>query len=307
MIAPIVLFAYNRPKHTEAVLLALSKNDLLSESRLIVYLDGPAENATTDDLEKINAVREVVFSRKWAKWIEFNKSEQNKGLANSIISGVTEITKRFGKAIILEDDIVVSPGFLQFMNEALDLYELDDHVMSVAAFMYPIMQHGLPETFFYSANSCWGWATWEKKWQKFENNAEYLHSRLVDNKVDWTLFNAFQGNAFKEQLENNISGELNTWAVKWHASIILNRGTVLHPRKSLTRNIGFDGSGTHCGLDPELANMQVATAIEVKRHNRLRNDPDVQVALREYFGRKYSTRKSKLIIRIKRKLAAWLQ
>lgn len=264
-LAPIVLFVYNRPWHTQQTLEALSKNELSSESVLYIFADGSKENALPETLQQIKETREIIKSKKWCKEVIISEKEKNMGLADSIISGVTEIINKCGKIIVLEDDIVTSKGFLKYMNEALEIYSKENQVMQISGFMFPINSFGLPNTFFYNANSCWGWATWKRAWEYFENDPQKLYLKLIKKQADWTVFNALQGNAFREQLLLNIENKITTWAVKWHSVIYLCNGLVLHPKKSLTKNIGFDSSGVHCDTNTVYINMKMAKSIRVKK------------------------------------------
>ena len=170
-------------------------------------------------------------------------------MANSIVAGVTEIVNRYGKIIVLEDDIVTSKGFLRYMNEALDLYEHEPKIMHIGSYLpYTNSYKKLPETFLSRFMSCWGWATWKSSWQRanFDTRVSCM-SRLNIPKVRYE-FNLEGVLNFHEQLENNINGSINTWAIKWFASIFLCNGLCLYPSHSLTKNIGFDGTGENCDL-----------------------------------------------------------
>lgn len=145
--SPIVLFAYNRPTHTQRTLDALSLNPEALESELYIYCDGPKSKMSDEDLKKINQVVDIAKGEKRFKTVEVRVGVKNKGLANSIIGGVTEIVEKHGRIIVLEDDIETSSGFLGYMNNALTLYENNDDVMHVSGYMYPTRQD-LPETFF---------------------------------------------------------------------------------------------------------------------------------------------------------------
>jgi hypothetical protein len=247
------------------------QNELADQSVLYIYADGPKENATQEQFKKIESVRLLLRNKKWCKEVYIIEAEKNKGLADSIIDGVTEIVVKHGKVIVLEDDIVTSKGFLKYMNDALSLYEINEMVFQISAFMFPIDSKGLPETFFYNANSCWGWGTWNRAWKQFNDDPLELYLRLIKKKVNWETYNAFQGTAYKEQLYANIENRLNTWAVKWHSTIILNDGFVLHPKVSLTKNIGFDNSGVNCTLDKRFDQMVLASNIKVEAIEQVLN------------------------------------
>lgn len=245
-LAPVVLFVYNRPKHTLKTLQALTKNDLSQESTLYIFADGPKKDASPFDIESIQQTRTIVRQKKWCSEVVIIESPDNKGLAKSIEEGVTKIVNKHGKIIVLEDDIITSKGFLRYMNDGLDAYNDIDQVMSVSSYIYPVKNSAsLPNTFFYNANTCWGWGTWKRAWNYYENNPKILAEKLTTKECDWKDFNKGQLNLFHEQLIDNLEGRLKTWAVKWHASIYLYEGFVLHPGKSLVKNIGRDGSGTN--------------------------------------------------------------
>lgn len=274
-LAPIVLFVYNRPWHTQQILEALAKNRLADQSVLYIYADGAKEDTDEDNLIKIRETRKILRQQKWCGEVHIIQSEKNKGLAKSIIEGVTEIIDRHGKVIVLEDDIVTSLGFLQYMNDALYLYENEDKVMHISAFT-PVTtgNERLPETYFLRFMSCWGWATWKTAWNKLIVDTDYLYN-CIPKLADYEKYNLDGYKNMFSQLEDNKNGVLNTWAIKWYSSIFINKGLCLYPRKSLMRNIGFDGSGINCGNDHISAgqhnSLELADDINVKRIKIIQN------------------------------------
>jgi hypothetical protein len=247
-LAPIVLFVYNRPQHTLKTLEALMQNELAEMSELFIFCDGPKADATNQDLQRINKVRDLVKKKNWCKKVTIRESQVNKGLADSIVAGVTEIVNTYGKIIVLEDDIVTSKGFLRYMNEALEVYQSDKKVMHIGSYLpYTNSHKKLPETFLSRFMSCWGWATWETSWNQANWDESELYEQIKDPKVRYE-FNLEGVLNFHEQLENNINGSINTWAIKWFTSIFLCNGLCLYPSHSLTKNIGFDGTGENCNL-----------------------------------------------------------
>ena len=178
------------------------------------------------------------------KKITIIKREKNWGLADSIIDGVTKIVNEYGKIIVLEDDLVTSPYFLKFMNDALEFYKNDERVMHITGYVYPIDNTGLYDTYFIKPASCWGWATWDNSWKYFKKDIDY-YLKVFDKKMryDFNLSNSYP---FFKQLKQNKTGQINTWAIFWYASVYLNNGISLHPKDSFIQNIGFDEFGTHC-------------------------------------------------------------
>ena len=241
-LAPIVLFVYNRPWHSQQTIEALQKNELSSESELFIYSDAPKAEK---DQEKVQEVHDYVHSIGGFKKITIIERVENWGLANSIIDGVTAIVNQYGKIIVLEDDIVTSPCFLRYMNDALDYYQDEGKVMHISGWNYPINTEGLPQTVFLRATSCWGWATWSRAWQFFDKNPQKLLETFTKKDRYNIDFNGTAG--MWSQVTGNLSGKLNTWAIFWYASVFKVNGLCLHPTNSLVENIGHDGSGVHCG------------------------------------------------------------
>jgi hypothetical protein len=243
-LAPIVLFVYNRPDHTNETLQALQKNTLSQDSELFIYADA-AKNETAQ--RQVDEVREVIYGISGFKKVTVIQQEKNIGLANSIIGGVSEIVKKYGKIIVIEDDLVTSPYFLKFMNSALDFYAEKKGVWHISGWNYPIETAGLADTFLWRTMNCWGWATWNDRWGKFEKNTD----RLIDsfNSEQIKSFNLDGYENFWGQVLANKEGRINTWAIYWYASIFNNNGLCLNPSETFVSNIGLDGSGVHCGVN----------------------------------------------------------
>jgi GT2 family glycosyltransferase len=175
-LAPIVLFVYNRPWHTRKTIEALKRNVLTKESNLFIFSDGPQDDDNGDKL-KVAAVRDYIDNIDGFNKVEIIKRNENFGLAKSITNGVTDIVNKFGRIIVLEDDLVTSPYFLTYMNEALELYKNNEKVISIHGYTYPTKKE-LPETFFIKGADCWGWATWKRGWDKFNIDAEKLYNEI---------------------------------------------------------------------------------------------------------------------------------
>ncbi len=245
-LAPIILFVYNRPDHTLKTLEALAVNKLANQSDLFIYADGPKDNITKDQLEEIKQTREVIKSKNWCKTVTIIESEKNKGLAASIISGVTDIVHKYDKVIVLEDDIITGKYFLEFMNTALDKYENNKNVWHITGWRDPVKKTSEGYSYFYPTMDCWGWATWADRWKHFKKDALYYKNKFSDEMIfHFNIEGSEPGNW--GQIEDNLTGKMNTWAIFWYATLFLNKGLCLGPSKSLVKNIGLDGSGEHCG------------------------------------------------------------
>jgi len=245
----------------------LLANDLADQSKLFIFADGPKETATNEDLIKIKGVRNIIREKKWCKSVEIIESNKNKGLGNSIFEGVTNIVNRFGSIIVLEDDLITSKGFILYMNEALQLYKNDEKVMHITGTNYSSnLQKKLPTTFFTRYIETCGWGTWQRAWNFFINQPEHLYKELERRNL-FFQFDCYGTSDFKIQLINNIDGTLNTWGIRWLASVFLKEGLVLQPRKSLVVNIGFDGTGDNCGVVNTQSSYwkEVAEYVKVER------------------------------------------
>ena len=292
MLAPIVLFVYNRPDHTQQTLDTLAKNDLAQDSVLYVFCDGAKPNSSQNQLEKIAETREIIKSEKQKiiegkgnfKELIIKEQTQNIGLADSIVGGVSQVIEKYGKVIVLEDDIVTSKGFLKFMNESLDIYENEEKVTHISGYMYPINFESInseEQTFFYPSTSCWGWATWQRAWKHFNPNTEELLNQLQEKK-QLKKFNLDNTYRFSYQLTLNIEGKIRTWAIKWYASSFLQNGLALHPKKSLVQNIGSDNTGDNSPKTNYFWHDQLAENVEVKAIS-IQEDKQILELIKAYY------------------------
>lgn len=255
-LSPVVLFVYNRPEHTRLTVEALLRNELASESDLYVFSDAAKQPS---DEQSVQVVRNYIRNIKGFRNIHIVERTANLGLANSIISGVTVIINMRDRVIVLEDDMITSPYFLQFMNDALDIYEEEEKVVSIHGYLYPLKTIQ-PETFFIKGADCWGWATWKRGWDLIEMDGEKLFKMIVEQKKQYE-FNMDGSYNFVNMLKDQIAGRNNSWAIRWYASAFLKDKLTLYPGISLLKNIGFDSSGVHCGAsnvyDVEIADRRI--------------------------------------------------
>ncbi len=255
-VAPIALFVYNRPTHTKQTVEALQKNILSNDSNLFVFSDAAKTAAQTD---AVRAVREYVRQIEGFKSITIVERETNIGLASSIIDGVTKLCEQYGRVIVLEDDLVTSPYFLKFMNDALTIYEHEDRIMHISGCLYPIEELKVT-TFFLRVPIPTGWATWSRAWRYFKKSDDVMSKFDRNMRNEFTFNNTYN---FWTQLELNKKGLLNTWFIYWYASMFLRKGLSLFPGRSLIQNIGFDGTGVHSGTTNILKCEIAAEEIQV--------------------------------------------
>ncbi|MGI9507734.1 MAG: glycosyltransferase family A protein [Geminicoccaceae bacterium] len=239
--APIGIFVYNRPDHTRRLLESLHRSPIFAESPVTVFCDGPKRDA---DLPAIERTRATVRERAPGSATIIER-DVNQGLARSIIDGVTALTEEHGRVIVCEDDLVFSPHALDFLNRGLERYRDEPEVMHVAAYMYPVNAE-LPAAHLYREATCWGWATWDRAWRRFEPDAARLLQHLSDAKARHG-FDIEGSMYFYEMLRQQVDGRIDSWAIRWYASMFRAGGLALHPGRSLVRNEGFDGTGVHCG------------------------------------------------------------
>lgn len=249
--APIALFTYNRPAKTKRVLESLMLNAEAKDSDLYIFSDG-AKN------EK--AIQEVEDNRKYIHTISGFKSitiierEKNWGLANSLIAGITDVINKYGRVIVVEDDLILSPYFLKFMNDGLEKYKDDDRVASISGFLNPVGE--VSEPFFLRYFACWGWATWKRGWDLLINDSRELLRKLRWKTNDFNIGGTgpFYGILYCDKVGLN-----DSWAVRFYASQFLAGKLQLFPNKTLVVQGGTDGSGTHCTeRDTTYDGMQVA-------------------------------------------------
>jgi hypothetical protein len=258
--APIIVFAYNRPDHLQKTLYALSKNLLADQSSLFLMTDGPKTNE--DRLKQKKILELASHFRSSFQSMTVIHSEQNRGLANSIIKGVTQTVEEFGSVIVVEDDLITSPYFLMFMNDGLRRYQSEEKVISIHGYSHEL-DPPLQTPFFLMGADCWGWATWKRGWQYFEPDGKKLLN-LIERRGLSKKFN-FENNVdYLQMLRDQTIGKNNSWAVRWYASAFLAGKLTLYPNRSFVQNIGLDGSGTHCdeNMDFDVKISQVPQSLD---------------------------------------------
>jgi acetyltransferase-like isoleucine patch superfamily enzyme len=247
-LAPIALFVYRRPEHTRRTLTSLLACAELAQSPLYVFCDGAK---TPDALEAVRETRRVAHALAPSTAI-FVEREQNLGLAASIIGGVTQLCRQLGRVIVVEDDLEVSPSFLRYMNEGLERYADDDVVMQISGYQFPVQPPLSNAPRFFSFPTSWGWATWARAWQHFDEHASG-YAQLRDDATLRRRFDLDGAYPYFAMLENQRAGRVDSWAIRWHLSVFQRDGLVLFPGRSLVKNGGLDGSGTHGDTDETLA------------------------------------------------------
>ena len=238
-LSPVIIFAYNRLDHLEKTIEAISKNRLADESQFYVFQDGPREKDLTDN--SYARVTEYCKNLNLGKTCTFIKRDNNYGLFKSVITGVTETIEKHNSVIILEDDLITSPSFLQYMNESLNYYENISQVGTINGYSYN-MDKNLPKYYFLRGANPYGWGTWKDRWSLLETDTTLLKKKLISRNLvkEWDY-----GHGLK-MLKDQEEGKISSWLICWHTSLFLKGKLTLFPSHSFVYHNGFDESATHC-------------------------------------------------------------
>lgn len=222
---------------------SLLKNSESAYSDLFVFVDG-ARPQKEGELQKVKLVQNYVKSIKGFKTLQYRFSDTNKGLGPSIISGVTKVIHQYGKAIILEDDLIVTDNFLSFMNQGLFKYEKEPQVFSICGYTNRIKKPAeyVADSYFCSRSSSWGWATWANRWISVDWELKNLGNYTPYSRA----FNKWGGSDCWHMLSDWYKGKNKSWAIRFCFAQFLQDKISLFPIKSLVQNEGFDGEGTNC-------------------------------------------------------------
>lgn len=245
-LAPVLLFVYKRFEHTKQTIEHLKKNNLSNSIEVYVFSDGPKKESDTNEINKIRA---YIKSVKGFKSITLFENEANKGLAKSIIEGVSNVLKKNDAVIVLEDDLLVSKDFLNYMNKALDYYKDEKIIWSISGYNLPIkIPKDYEKDIYLSPRGCsWGWATWKDRWESCNWDLKFEDiKRVKKNLIGKNSFN-YAGHDMIRMLEDQYNGNIDSWAIRWCYNQFLQKKMTIYPVISKVKNIGLDGSGTHSG------------------------------------------------------------
>ncbi len=246
MQAPIVIFTYNRLTHLRALIDSLLLNPQTAQTDAFIFSDG---GKSASNQARVDGVRRYIHSlthKHCFRTLTIVERDTNIGLAANVIDGVSDILKRYDSVIVLEDDLVVSPYFLRFMNEALTLYADDERVACINGHTYDLKGYD-HDTYFVRHTDSWGWATWRRAWQHFEKDGNQLLKEIESRQLAYSF--DFDGSyPFLRMLRRQVEGKVNSWAIRWRASAFLRGQLSLNAGHSLVKHSGTDGSGTHYGI-----------------------------------------------------------
>lgn len=243
--APIVIFVYNRLDHTRQTIDALAKNALAKKSDLFIYSDAAKSENGAAKVQETRQYIDAITNQMLFKSVTIIKAEKNRGLANSVIHGVTEIINKYGKVIVVEDDLITTPDFLSYMNKAIDFYEDDQTIWSISGYSFKMK---IPKSYhhdiFYSYRaSSWGYATWADRWNTVDWDVKD-YSDFKTNRVKRKQMNR-GGRDMARMLDSQMEGRIDSWAIRWCYEQSKQNKFTIYPVHSRVKNIGLDGSGTH--------------------------------------------------------------
>jgi hypothetical protein len=245
-LAPIVLFVYNRPWHTRRTVEALQQNEFAIESDLIIFSDGSKDTVSQEQVAK---VRHYIHKIDRFKSVAIVERRKNLGLAKSVITGVTDIIEKYGRAIVLEDDLLTSPYFLAYMNNGLNTFKDESRVFSITGFNLSEKIMTIPRDYKYGAYfspraSSWSWGSWKNRWEKVDWTASEFPELVLDKSFK-REFN-FSGNDRFNNLIAHMNGKIDSWAIRWDLAHHKHNAYCVYPLKSFVHNTGNDGTGIHC-------------------------------------------------------------
>lgn len=283
--SPVILFVYNRPDNTLKTLEALANNEGANKTDLFVFADAAK---SPEDKDSVESVREIIRKISGFKSVSLRLRRKNYGLAKNIIEGVTEVSKKYPQFIVLEDDMLTSPYFLNFMNLALHYYKNNKNIWHISGGNHPIKTNGLADIFLFQVPLwSWGWATWSNRWKFFEKNTEELIAEFNDDDINRFNLNLRNTDIFWSQVIGNKKGTINTWAVYWYATVFKKNGISICPSKTYVKNIGRDGTGVH----REVSSMENNNNLSIKKRVSFKvNEISNQLAikrLRAFYKKTY--------------------
>lgn len=273
--APVIVFNYNRPDHSLRTWEALAQNELASQSELYLFCDGPKANASDEMRSRIAALHEqakqyAIEAPKQGKFkaVHVVCAKQNKGLANSIIGGVTDVINKHGRVIVVEDDLLTSPYFLKYMNEGLEHYEERESVFCVSANRPPMSKVQIPDDYEYDVfvslmAFSTGWATWQNRWKQIDWTMSY-YDDLCKHPQQIEAFNR-GGDVMMQYLTLQREHKIDSWAIRFNYAMFSNHGVAILPCIPYVDNIGFDGTGIHSGKNEADFRNDLTKAIESPR------------------------------------------
>lgn len=283
--APVILFVYNRADHFTQTFAALSLCPEAADTELFIFADGPKNEAAREPVAACRAaVREATADCVF-KSVHVTESPENRGLAASVIAGVSEVLSQYGRAIVLEDDCVASPYFLLFMNRALEAFETDERVGAVAGYTpaLPIPRDYTADVFTCCRSCSCAWATWKDRWESVDWTPGAINAFYKDPKLIRRM-NADGADRFL-RFYRQTKGDAGSWSVRFGAHLVKNGMLTVYPRYSLIRNIGCDETGVHStAADAASMEVDLSKAIPDPAVTFVAPDPAIRKLLKKHYS-----------------------
>jgi len=276
---PVAFFVYNRPQHTQRALDALKLNNI---PLLYVFSDGPK---TAADIPKVEEIRNIIDRIDWVEK-KVIKEETNKGLANSIAAGVSRVIDEHNEIIVLEDDCVPAEDFYSYMCQCLEYYKNEESVYCISAFLNPIKNRAFRgydyDVFFWGRFWSWGWATWRRAWKMYKHDVNVLADEAAAKKINLDRF----GSDILPTIQRNRDKLADCWAINWFLVMVLNNAVSVFPVRSRVQNIGFDGTGVHCGVSVKYqTHISDASAVPLKFPPQVKEDRRIARVMLNFINR----------------------
>ena len=309
MTTPVAIFTYNRPEHARKLFESLLICHRLEECDVYIFSDGAKKPEHEDGVRAAQRVAQEFIPRLKAKLI---RHEQNLGLAHSIVGGVTDLCAQYGRVIVLEDDFILHPFFLDFMLQSLDCYADDERVAQVAGFTFPVKTPAKPDAYFLPLTSSWGWATWQRAWNLFSWDTHAAQSALEQDPQLRARFDLDGTYPYAEMLERAADGRVDSWAIRWYWQTFSANKLSLYPRRSLVWQNGFGELATHTtSARPDLQ-MSLDQFQAEKWQNPITFPDTSQVSpstfddLKSFLGRKKTSSLRSRLKRLLGRVRTWL-
>lgn len=285
-LAPICLFTYNRLNETKLTIEALKNNYLAKDSELFIFSDGAKNKQDIKDVIKVRAYIKTIIGFKKVAIIE---SEENKGLANSIINGVTKIIDKYSKVIVLEDDLQTTPNFLDFMNKALSYYYRDKNIYAVNGYSLFISSLCKQDSIYFHKRACsWGWGTWDDRWNKEIFDKTVIRNKISEDKKILKKFEKEFGADVSRMLIDNLKEKNNSWYIRWIFYNFIKQKSSVFSSFSKVENIGFISNATNCnGISVYKTKLDYTNNINFEFINYKKNSTDVDRDFLKYFSMNY--------------------
>lgn len=297
--APVAMFVYNRADHFKETYEALAKCQEAKYTDLIIFSDGAKNEKAEEGVKAVRAFAREIENRNDFKTIKIVENSQNKGLAKSIIDGVTKVINEYGSIIVLEDDCACTPHFLNYMNKCLDFYENNKKIGAVSGYAPQIdFPKDYKEDVFVAFRSCsWSWGTWKDRWENVDWELEEF-SRFCKNPGLIKKLNS-NGNDRFMRLYRQTKGNGSSWSVRFGAHLVKNDWLTIYPRYSYIKNIGCDESGVHSkSEDAEKMAVDINKAIKEPDISDVEFNKQIQKTMKKHYSYGFVSDIKKLVATI---------